>query len=158
MVAPAQHVRAIAGELAPHLPQGKPVVICAKGLEQATGKLMGEVMAEALPNATQAVLSGPSFAADVARGLPAAVTIATADETLGEALATALGYRHLRIYWSGDLDRRAARRRRQERAGDRRRHRRRPRAGRQCARGPGDARLCRAAALRRGAGRAGPTR
>ena len=102
MVAPAQHVRAIAVQLAPHLPRGKPVVICAKGLEQSTGKLMGEVMAEALPHATQAVLSGPSFAADVARGLPAAVTIATADETLGEALATALGYRNLRIYWSGD--------------------------------------------------------
>ena len=48
------------------------------------------------------MLSGPSFAADVARGLPAAVTIAIADETLGEALATALGYRNLRIYWSGD--------------------------------------------------------
>ena len=103
MVAPAQHVRAIAEQLAPDLPRGKPVVMCAKGLEQSTGKLMGEVMAEALPAATQAVLSGPSFAADVARGLPAAVTIATADETLGEQLATALGYRNLRIYWSGDL-------------------------------------------------------
>jgi glycerol-3-phosphate dehydrogenase (NAD(P)+) len=103
MVAPAQHVRTIAGQLAPHLPPGKPVVMCAKGLEQSTGKLMGEVMAEALPAATQAVLSGPSFAADVARGLPAAVTIATADEAQGEQLATALGYRNLRIYWSGDL-------------------------------------------------------
>jgi glycerol-3-phosphate dehydrogenase (NAD(P)+) len=103
MVAPAQHVRTIAGQLAPHLPKGKPVILCAKGLEQSTGKLMGEVMAEALPTATQAVLSGPSFAADVARGLPAAVTIATADEALGEQLATALGYRNLRIYWSGDL-------------------------------------------------------
>jgi glycerol-3-phosphate dehydrogenase (NAD(P)+) len=102
MVAPAQHVRTIAGQLAPHLPPGKPVVMCAKGLEQATGKLMGEVVAEALPAATQAVLSGPSFAADVARGLPAAVTIATADEALGEQLASALGYRNLRIYWSGD--------------------------------------------------------
>ena len=95
-------MRTIAGELARHLPQGQPVVICSKGLEQATGKLMGEVMAEALPAATQAVLSGPSFAADVARGLPAALTLATADEALGQALATALGYRHLRIYWSSD--------------------------------------------------------
>ena len=102
MVAPTQHVRAVAGELAKHLPPGKPVVICGKGLEQATGKLLGQVLAEALPQATQAVLSGPSFAADVARGLPAALTLATADETLGQALATALGYRHLRIYWSGD--------------------------------------------------------
>jgi glycerol-3-phosphate dehydrogenase (NAD(P)+) len=77
--------------------------MCAKGLEQSTGKLMGEVMAKALPAATQAVLSGPSFAADVARGLPAAVTIATAEEALGEQLASALGYRNLRIYWSADM-------------------------------------------------------
>ena len=102
MVAPAQHLRATAAALATHLPKDKPVVICAKGLEQATGKLLGQVLAETLPQATQAVLSGPSFAADVARGLPAALTLATAEETLGEALATALGYRHLRIYWSSD--------------------------------------------------------
>jgi glycerol-3-phosphate dehydrogenase (NAD(P)+) len=102
MVAPAQHVRAISDELAKHLPASRPVVICAKGLEQATGKLLGEVMAEVLPQAEQAVLSGPSFAADVARGLPAALTLATPDEALGQALATSLGYRHLRIYWASD--------------------------------------------------------
>jgi glycerol-3-phosphate dehydrogenase (NAD(P)+) len=102
MVAPAQHVRVVAGALAAHLPAGKPVVLCAKGLEQATGKLLGDVLTETIPQATQAVLSGPSFAADVARGLPAALTLATADEALGEALATALGYRGLRIYWSSD--------------------------------------------------------
>jgi glycerol-3-phosphate dehydrogenase (NAD(P)+) len=102
MVAPAQHVRAVAGALAPHLPQGKPVVLCAKGLEQATGKLLGEVLGETIPQAQQAVLSGPSFAADVARGLPAALTLAIADEALGETLATALGSRALRIYWSSD--------------------------------------------------------
>ena len=154
MVAPAQHVRGVAGALAQHLPAGKPVVLCAKGLEQATGKLLGEVLAETMPQATQAVLSGPSFAADVARGLPAALTLATADEALGEALATALGYRGLRIYWSSDTDRRAAGRRGEERAGDRRRHRRRQGPGRQRARGPRHARLRRAAPLRRGAGRA----
>ena len=102
MVAPAQHVRAVAGELAGHLPAGKPVVICAKGLEQATSKLLGEVLAETLPQATQAVLSGPSFAADVARGLPAALSLATVDEGLGRSLAAAIGYRHLRIYWASD--------------------------------------------------------
>jgi glycerol-3-phosphate dehydrogenase (NAD(P)+) len=103
MVAPAQHVRNVAAELSRHLPQGKPVVVCAKGLEQATGKLLGQVLAESLPQATLAVLSGPSFAAEVARGLPAALTLAAADESLGQSLATALGCRHLRIYWSGDL-------------------------------------------------------
>lgn len=102
MVAPAQHVRGVAGALAPHLPAGKPVVLCAKGLEQATGKLLGQVLTETIPHATQAVLSGPSFAADVARGLPAALTLAIADEALGQVLANALGSRALRIYWSSD--------------------------------------------------------
>jgi len=103
MVPPAQHLRAVAGRLANILPGGKPVVICAKGIEQTTGKLMGEVLGEALPQATQAVLSGPSFAADVARGLPAALTIATADEALGRLLAERLGYRQFRLYWASDM-------------------------------------------------------
>jgi glycerol-3-phosphate dehydrogenase (NAD(P)+) len=102
MVAPAQHVRAVASALAPDLAKGKPLVLCAKGLEQATGKLLAEVLGETIPQATPAVLSGPSFAADVARSLPAALTLATAEEALGEALATALGSRTLRIYWSSD--------------------------------------------------------
>jgi glycerol-3-phosphate dehydrogenase (NAD(P)+) len=103
MVAPAQHVRAVASEFARHLPAGKPVVICAKGLEQATGKLMGTVLGEVLPHALQAALSGPSFAADVARGLPAALTLACDNEETGQALAQALGYRHFRLYWSNDM-------------------------------------------------------
>jgi glycerol-3-phosphate dehydrogenase (NAD(P)+) len=103
MVAPAQHVRAIARALAPNLSDGRPLVLCAKGIEQATGKLMGEVAAEAVPDATLAVLSGPSFAADVARGLPAALTIACRDESLGRTLAERLGYRHFRLYWSSDI-------------------------------------------------------
>ncbi len=102
LVPPAQHLRRIAGELASQIPERKPVVVCAKGIEQATGKLMGAVAHEALPQAAHAVLSGPSFAADVARGLPAAVTLASRDETLGRQLAEALGYRNFRIYWSSD--------------------------------------------------------
>ena len=102
MVAPAQHVRGVAAEFGAHLPKDRPVVLCAKGLEQATGKLLGEVLAETLPHASLAVLSGPSFAADVARGLPAALTLAAGDETLGQALAGALGSRTLRLYWSSD--------------------------------------------------------
>ena len=103
MVAPAQHVRSVSAELARHLRPATPVVICAKGLEQATGKLMGTVLDEALPAATQAALSGPSFAIDVARGLPAALTLATADETLGQRLVAAIGSRAFRLYWSSDL-------------------------------------------------------
>lgn len=103
MVAPAQHVRAISGELARHAREGQALVLCAKGIEQATGKLMGDVAAEAAPQMTQAVLSGPSFAADVARGLPAALTIACRDEDLGQVLAERLGYRQFRLYWSSDI-------------------------------------------------------
>ncbi len=103
MVAPAQHLRAVAGQLSGRIRPGTRVVVCAKGLEQATGKLMGQVLEEALPEATPAVLSGPSFAADVARGLPTAVTLAIADGEAGRELAERLGARHFRIYWSDDL-------------------------------------------------------
>jgi glycerol-3-phosphate dehydrogenase (NAD(P)+) len=102
MVAPAQHVRSVGARLAADLKPGTPVVICAKGLEQATGKLMGTVLAEVLPAAMQAVLSGPSFAADVARGLPAALTLAAASEDLGQRLVAAIGSRSFRLYWSSD--------------------------------------------------------
>lgn len=103
LVSPAQHLRATAGQLAKVLQTSKPVVICAKGIEQASGKLLGEVLAEELPAALPAVVSGPSFAADVARGLPAALTIACADEALGQELAEGLGYRQFRLYWSSDM-------------------------------------------------------
>jgi glycerol-3-phosphate dehydrogenase (NAD(P)+) len=103
MVAPAQHVRSVAAQIANVLPPAKPVVICAKGLEQATGNLMGDVLVEVLPQATLAVLSGPSFAADVARGLPAALTLACADQGLGQGLAEAIGTKYFRLYWSNDL-------------------------------------------------------
>ncbi len=102
MVAPAQHVRTVATTLKPHLKSGQPVVNCAKGIERATGKLMGQVLAESLPDALLAALSGPSFAADVARGLPTALTIACDREDIGRGLAQALGYRHFRLYWSRD--------------------------------------------------------
>ncbi len=103
LVAPAQHVRAVAKELRPSLRAGQPVVMCAKGIEQGTGKMMGEVLADELPAITHAVLSGPSFAADVARGLPAALTVACADEVAGRALAERLGGPAFRLYWTNDL-------------------------------------------------------
>ncbi len=103
MVAPAQHVRAISRQLAPHVRDGHPLVLCAKGIEQATGKMMGEVIAETLPGVTPAVLSGPSFAADVARGLPAALTVACRNEALGKQLAEQFGYHQFRLYWSSDV-------------------------------------------------------
>jgi glycerol-3-phosphate dehydrogenase (NAD(P)+) len=103
LVAPAQHVRGVCTELRPHLKADQLVVMCAKGIEQASGKLMGEVLNEALPDALQGVLSGPSFAADVARGLPTALTIACRSEEAGRAMAERLGYRQLRLYWTSDV-------------------------------------------------------
>jgi glycerol-3-phosphate dehydrogenase (NAD(P)+) len=103
LVAPAQHLRTLASALAAHLPAGLPVLICTKGIEERTGALMGEVVAAALPEAPLAVLSGPTFAAEVARGLPTAVTLAAADKALGRRLITALGTRSFRPYLSEDV-------------------------------------------------------
>ena len=103
LVPPAQHLGAIAARLKDHLPATTPWVICSKGIEIATGRLLGEVLANAAPDATMAALSGPSFAADVARGLPAALTVACADEATGEAIARTLGSRKLRLYWTRDV-------------------------------------------------------
>ncbi len=103
LVCPAQHVRAVTKVLAPVARPGQPLIVCAKGVEQTTGKLLGEILAETVPDMTLAVLSGPSFAADVARGLPAALTIACRDERLGKVLAERVGDRQLRLYWSDDI-------------------------------------------------------
>ncbi|MBN9353484.1 MAG: NAD(P)-dependent glycerol-3-phosphate dehydrogenase [Hyphomicrobium denitrificans] len=102
-VAPAQHLRAVLSDLARHLPDGVPIVICSKGIEQATGKFMGDVLEEVVPQVTRAVLSGPSFAADVARGLPSALTLACRNEAVGRALTASLSSRQMRLYWSSDV-------------------------------------------------------
>ena len=103
IVAPAQHVRSTTAAMARTLRPDTPVVMCSKGIEQSTGKLMGDVIAETLPSAQFAVLSGPSFAADVARGLPAALTLACRNEQAGRGLAAALSSRQMRLYWSSDV-------------------------------------------------------
>ena len=103
MVTPAQHVRGIAGELAPFVRDGQPLVLCSKGIEQATGKLMSQIVAEVAARGRVAVLSGPSFASEIAKGLPAAVTLATAEEAQGRALAHALSHAPFRCYWSDDV-------------------------------------------------------
>jgi len=102
LVVPAQHLRTLADKLRPLLPAERPLVICAKGIEQQSGALLSEVLADALPGQPQAVLSGPSFAAEVARDLPSAVTLAARDVALGETLVAGLGSRHFRIYLSDD--------------------------------------------------------
>jgi glycerol-3-phosphate dehydrogenase (NAD(P)+) len=100
---PAQHMRGVLAGLAPHLRPWTPVILCAKGVEQGSLKLMTEVLAEAVPKARAAVLSGPSFARDVAQALPTAVTLACQDLTLGEALARTLATPTFRPYLTDDL-------------------------------------------------------
>lgn len=103
LVTPAQTTRAMAEALAPHLAPATPVVLCAKGIERDTGLLLGEVLSQAAPACRPAVLSGPSFAGDVARGLPTAVTLAAADGDLADALSQALAGTQFRPYASTDL-------------------------------------------------------
>ncbi|MBI1196507.1 MAG: NAD(P)H-dependent glycerol-3-phosphate dehydrogenase [Phenylobacterium sp.] len=102
-VAPAQHLRATLAAFAPRVRGGLPIVLCAKGVEQGSLKLMTEVLAETVPQAAPAVLSGPSFASEVARGLPTAVTLACPDPDLAEALATAIATPAFRPYFSTDM-------------------------------------------------------
>ncbi len=102
-VAPAQHLRASLAAFAPHARAGLPIVLCAKGVEQGSLKLMTEVLAETVQHAAPAVLSGPSFAGEVARGLPTAVTLAAADPELARRLAEALAGPMFRPYVSHDM-------------------------------------------------------
>ena len=102
-VPPAQHVRATLTAFAPHARPGLPVVLCAKGVEQGSLKLMTEVLAEVISHAAPAVLSGPSFAGEVARGMPTAVTLACGDQTCADRLAHALATPTFRPYLSTDL-------------------------------------------------------
>ena len=102
-VAPAQHMRAALEAFAPHAPPGLPVVLCSKGIELGSRAWMSEVLAATLPHSIPAVLAGPSFAVDVASGLPAAVTLACADETVLESLGASLASSTFRPYLSGDV-------------------------------------------------------
>jgi len=103
LVVPSQFLRAVAETMRPHLAEGAPVVLCAKGIEHGTSALMSEVAEQTLPQARLAVLSGPTFAREVARNLPTAVTLACAEEALGRELVGMIGTPHFRPYLSDDL-------------------------------------------------------
>ena len=103
LATPAQNLREAATSLAPHLKLKTPVVACAKGIERGTHRFMTEIIAETIPEAIPAILSGPNFADDVARGLPTAVTLATRDERLASDLVHALGSSTFRPYHSTDV-------------------------------------------------------
>ncbi|WFU81482.1 NAD(P)-dependent glycerol-3-phosphate dehydrogenase [Bradyrhizobium sp. CIAT3101] len=100
---PAQHLRGAVNMLASHVTKPVPIIACAKGIEHGTHKFMTDVIAEAAPHAQPAILSGPSFADDVARGLPTAVTLAAKDEDLASALVQALGSATFRPYHTTDV-------------------------------------------------------
>jgi len=103
MAVPAQAMRAVVGEVGPLLRDGTPLLLTAKGLERETAKRMSVVVAEVAPHVVPAILSGPSFAADVASGLPTAVTIAAAEPDLALALCRAFAGPTFRPYAESDM-------------------------------------------------------
>ncbi len=102
-VVPAQFARPVFGQLKGLARPKIPVALCSKGIERDTGLLMTQAIEEVWPEAAPAVLSGPSFARDVAKGMPTAVTLACADQTLGERWISTIGAPHFRPYLSHDL-------------------------------------------------------
>jgi len=100
VVTPAQHMRAVLAAL-PFA--GKPLVLCAKGIEGSSGRLMHEVARDEQPGSPCAILSGPTFAEEVAAGLPAALTLAVEDKALGEPLCARLARPTFRLYLSSDV-------------------------------------------------------
>lgn len=102
-VPPAQHMRSVLRTLRPVLRAGAPVVLCAKGVERGTLALMTDILAAEAPQAAPAVLSGPGFAKDVARGLPTATTIAATDRALAQRVVATIGLPTFRPYIADDL-------------------------------------------------------
>lgn len=100
---PAQYLRAVTSKMAALWRANVPAVICAKGIEQKTGALLSEIATQTLPDVPLAVLSGPTFAVEVAMGLPTAVTVASKDANMGMALSNAISTPTFRAYRSNDI-------------------------------------------------------
>ncbi|MFZ1814924.1 MAG: NAD(P)H-dependent glycerol-3-phosphate dehydrogenase [Rhizobiaceae bacterium] len=103
LVTPAQTVSELTKMLAPHATPGATIVCCAKGIDRNSGELPAEIILKHLPENPPAALSGPSFAVDVARGLPTAVTVAAGDLDSANRLAQQLSTSTFRCYASDDL-------------------------------------------------------
>jgi glycerol-3-phosphate dehydrogenase (NAD(P)+) len=103
VVTPAQSTSNVTQALAPLLDASTPLVLCAKGIERGSGRFLSDIVLEARPGSPVAILSGPSFARDVARDLPTAVTLACTDVALAAHLAQLLSGKVLRVYHSGDV-------------------------------------------------------
>ena len=101
-VAPAQSTGEVARQAAAHLPAGVVLIACAKGIDNRSGQTQGEVIAGQLPDHVVGVLSGPSFAADVVRGLPTALTLAMPEQEMARSLAQDLSGDAIRLYASDD--------------------------------------------------------
>ncbi|WP_311269418.1 NAD(P)H-dependent glycerol-3-phosphate dehydrogenase [Sphingobium sp. WCS2017Hpa-17] len=99
VVSPAQHLRSVVAQA----PAGVPLVLCSKGIEAGTSLLMSQVAQEAQPTSPIAVLSGPTFAHEVAKGLPTAITLACEDRDLGQRLAARIARPAFRPYLSDDV-------------------------------------------------------
>ena len=100
---PAQSVRPTLQSLKADVGEGKPFVICAKGIELETGFLMSQVVEEVVPNASFGILTGPTFASEIARGLPSAVTIAAKDKDIAQQIIDGISNRSLRTYITDDV-------------------------------------------------------
>lgn len=103
MVVPAQFVRNVLNDLKGYISENAAIVLCAKGIEQSTGKLMSDVVTEILPKSPLVVLSGPTFAREVAMGLPSAVTVASKYQRVTQRLSDAIGLPTFRPYMSRDV-------------------------------------------------------
>jgi len=103
LAVPSQATRATLRALPSEALKDKPLILCAKGIEQGTSAFLPDIIAAEAPQARAALLSGPSFAADIARGLPTAVTLAASDETLAEDLSRTLGSSRFRLYHTSDM-------------------------------------------------------
>ena len=103
LVTPAQNLAAIVEELIQAADRMPPCVVCAKGIERQTGALMSDAVRRVAPGLPLAALSGPTFAREVAQGLPAAVSLACEDTRLGQAAVDALGGPAFRPYLTDDL-------------------------------------------------------
>lgn len=101
-VVPAQYLRSILEQMKPYLRSDQPMVICAKGIEIQSRRLLSDIVREECSNPV-AILTGPSFATDLARGLPTAATLACTDKMMGERIQNALSSKHLRLYRSDDI-------------------------------------------------------
>ncbi|HTS85840.1 MAG TPA: NAD(P)H-dependent glycerol-3-phosphate dehydrogenase [Usitatibacter sp.] len=103
LAVPAQHMRTIAGALRPHLRRRMTVASCAKGIERESGLLMPEVLSDMLPDSVISVMSGPSFAAEIARDLPCGVVLACSEWEEAETMARHISNRHFCVHLSDDV-------------------------------------------------------